>query len=542
MNSAASFSSPSGLSQRFGSRFDTARLALVAFGVVEAVALVLFLKYGDSQWFWFDEWDFLADRNPRDVDDLLRPHNEHWSTLPILVYRVLWRLFGLRTYVPYQVTLIVLHLTAAALLRTVMRRAGVGPWIATAAASLFALLGAAHGNILWAFQIGFVGSLVFGLVHLLLADHDGPIEGRDWLGLLAGLAALMCSGIGVTMVAVVGVATLIRRGWRVAVLHTAPLAALYAMWWLAFARDDYAQADPSIGLIVRFVTTGLGAGFDAMGQVPGAGVALGVVLIGGLVLAWRRLDRAEIRQRAAAPCALLAGAVMFLAIAGVGRAAAFGPDFARSGRYLHLVAAFSLPALAVAADAVARRWRALTPVMLVLLVIGVPGNLDTLADSEPPRGVLATRDLVLTLPRLSLAAEVPRSVRPMALVEVGSAKVTIGWLLDGLESGRIPAPGDVDPRTVADATFRLSIDQTFDRATHSECRELAEPVQRRLEKGESLVIRDGPVRVVNLTEGPGPPIGLTFAPLLGQTLVALTGPLTVSLAPADSSLSVKLCS
>ena len=43
-----------------------------------------------------------------DLGDLLRPHNEHWSTLPILVYRVLWQLFGLRTYVPYQLVALLL--------------------------------------------------------------------------------------------------------------------------------------------------------------------------------------------------------------------------------------------------------------------------------------------------------------------------------------------------------------------------------------------------------------------------------------------------
>ena len=95
-----------------------------------------------------------------------------------------------------------------------MRRAGVGPWIASAAAALFMLFGAGDENIVWAFQMGFVGSLVFGLTQLLLADHDGPIARRDWLALLAGLAGLLCSGVGVTMVVVVGLATLARRGWR----------------------------------------------------------------------------------------------------------------------------------------------------------------------------------------------------------------------------------------------------------------------------------------------------------------------------------------
>ena len=55
-------------------------------------------------------------------------------------------------------------------------------------AASFVLFGPGEDNILWAFQIGFAGALVLGLTQLMLADHDGPIDRRDWLGLLAGLA------------------------------------------------------------------------------------------------------------------------------------------------------------------------------------------------------------------------------------------------------------------------------------------------------------------------------------------------------------------
>src|SRR6185369_9091996 len=126
-----------------------------------------------------------------------------------------------------------LHCVAAALLWLVMGRARVRPWTATIVASAFVLFGAGAQDILWAFQIAFTGALVLGLAHLLLADHDGPVDRRDWFGLAAGFLALLCSGVAVTMVVVVGLATLLRRGWRIAVLHTVPLAAVYGAWWLA---------------------------------------------------------------------------------------------------------------------------------------------------------------------------------------------------------------------------------------------------------------------------------------------------------------------
>jgi hypothetical protein len=499
----------------------SSRLAAPAFAAVLGVALVLFLVFGHSQWFFLDDWDYLADRG---VGDVLRPHNEHWSTLPILAYRTLWRVFGLRTYVPYQFLAILLHLTAAALLRRVMRRAGVGPWIATAAASLFALFGFGYQNILFAFQMAWGASLVLGLTHLLLADHDGPIERRDWLGLLAGLAGVLCSGLAVTMTVVVGLAALIRRGWRAALFHTVPLGLLYVVWWLAFARSEYSTANYSIDLVVRFVAAGFSAAFGEIGQLPGAGLALGVMLLAGLVLAWRGLQRAQLRKRAAAPAALLIGAVLFLAIAGVGRASLFGPSVARSSRYLHIVAALSLPAIAVAAQGFMRRSRALGVVAVALLVVGLPGNIDFLVhyDTRVKNG-LGSPDLMLALPRVPLAREAPRNLRPAPDL---APYVTIGWLRDGVSAGRIPSPDRVAPITSATANLRLSLFQSKRPTTAARCRVLRSPVTRSLAAGQSIIFNGGRIRV-SLAQNPF--IQVSYGIWYGRTLVAVRGPLNVRL-------------
>jgi hypothetical protein len=194
---------------------------------------------------------------------------------------------------------------------------------------------------------------------------------------------------------------LVRRGWRIALLHTAPLAAIYFAWWIAEARGVY-RATPTtydLGKVVRFVATGIGATFDALGQLPGAGIALGILLVVGLLVAWRGLGRAELRRQAAVPGAMLVGVPVFFVIAGIGRISVWGIGFAREGRYLHVAAALSLPALAVAADAVARRWRVAIPLVVVLLVVGIPGNVEALADfrlgeHEIPGWVVIRRTIV----------------------------------------------------------------------------------------------------------------------------------------------------
>src|SRR4051812_40448073 len=75
---------------------------VLVFAAIEVAALPLLLWYGRGFWFVFDEWDLLSERTGGNLGDLFRPHYQHWFTLPVLEFRFLWELFGLRTYVPYQ--------------------------------------------------------------------------------------------------------------------------------------------------------------------------------------------------------------------------------------------------------------------------------------------------------------------------------------------------------------------------------------------------------------------------------------------------------
>ena len=88
----------------------------------------------------------------------------------------------------------------AVALRAVMRRSGQPVAIHTALPLAFVFLGAGYSNILSGVQTTFNLSVVFGLTHLLVVTRDPPTVRRDLLGLAAGAAALMCSGIGPVMV------------------------------------------------------------------------------------------------------------------------------------------------------------------------------------------------------------------------------------------------------------------------------------------------------------------------------------------------------
>ena len=520
------------------------RAPVAAFVGVQVYALWFWLHAGRAEWFYLDEWDFLARRKATHLGDLFRPHNEHWTTIPILVYRAFYWLFGLREYFPYRLVVVVLYLAAASLLYVLIRRSGVHPCIATAAASAFALFGAGWENAIKPFEMTFTGGLLFGLVHLLFADHDGPFDRRDRLGLAAGSVGLMFSGIAVTMVAVVGLAVWLRRGWRVAVMHVAPLAACYAICWLAFGRNGKVRQlgvhHPStVGSAISFVVMGFRGAFAAIGHFAGIGALLAVLLVGGLLLARSSFGVSERRAQLAAPVALLAGAVFFLAITAIGRSS-FGSDYARISRYVSLTVAMLLPALAVAVDAIAKRWRVFLPVAVAVLVVGIPANLRGVSAAQVALNPLYSRIrlAILAVPRDPLAKKVPRALRPEQL---SSRDVTVGWLLDGVSQNRIPRP----PFTILDlltsSNFRLSLYQSDDPAPTTACTTLHKPVLLNLRKGETLGVYDNPIglipAVLPYLVGPG----LVFVPDEGHAVQVLRQVRKVQISPYDPRRPPRVC-
>ena len=389
---------------------------------------------------------------------------------------MLFAIFGIRTYVPYLLVLVLAHLALAYLIRMVMRRSGVRPWTATAAASLFLLLGSASDDILWAFQIGFVAALVFGFVQLLVADHDGPIDRRDGMALAAGLASLLCSGLGVTMVVVVGIAVFFRRGLRPAALQTAPLAAIYVLWLATYGRKRLHASGRSLTQIPRFIKAMVLTTFGDIGQLAGVGIVLAAILVVGLLLAWRGRPRAELRRWATLPGALLIGSVVFIAIASLGRAGTNDVPFFHAPlappRYVYVAAALILPALAVAVDAIGSRlgtWGMLLP---LLFLVPIPSNMKSAADRESSHKseYEQLKVLMLSAAHLPIGRSLPANYVPAPVV--GGA-TTIGWLRSNASSGRVPAPGRLSPTEVADVTQRLVLVPLTLQVVPTGCRVLA---------------------------------------------------------------------
>lgn len=239
-----------------------APLVLLAVAMVAAAAVLL--DYGSKLTFFQDSWEFLMWRRDPSVATLLEPHNEHIVLLPVLITQASLRLFGMSSMTPELVLLVVLELAVAALLFVYARRR-LGPWPALFAATLLLFLGPAWQDLLWPFQVGFVGASLFGLAALLaLEDED---DRRDIAACAFLAIAIAFSSLGIAFAVAAAVNVLQRRrehGLRRAYVFVLPLL-LYAGWYLGWGHEaDNNFSAHNVLVSPRYVWEGLVASLDSL--------------------------------------------------------------------------------------------------------------------------------------------------------------------------------------------------------------------------------------------------------------------------------------
>ena len=322
-----------------------------------------------NQWFIADEWSFLTDRSIRPTGDALNifaGHNEHWSATVVLGYRVLFKLFGVRTYAPYLVVLFAFHLTLCHFLWRLLLRVGTQAWTAVAAIAIFAVTGAGGWeNLTWAFQWQLFGPLLFGVGALLLIRTTGRTQRNDVIAAGLLVLAVATSGTGITATAVVALALLLRQRFHALVFVIGPAALAYSAWFLLVGRTEPSPSfvqpfSTAVQSIPAYVWRGLTDAVDLSTGLAGVGA---IVIIGITIFAVRQAQpRQEPWPLVLAPAA---GAVFFLALTTLKRSG-FGLDSAGSSRYIYLIVVLLLPLATLAFDHITLK-RKLRPIILALL-------------------------------------------------------------------------------------------------------------------------------------------------------------------------------
>ena len=311
------------------------------FIAMAAAAAMVLLALGAGLTFFSDEWAFIESRALGDPTTWFAPHNEHWATIPILVYRTLVETVGLGSYMPYLAVLITLHVTVAALVYVLVRRSS-GPWPALAVGVVVLFFGSGFENLYWAFQIGFVGSVASGLAAIAVLDAPSLTRRRLASGVGLLLVSLSTTGVGLIACVAVGTELLLDASRRKALLWLAVPLGVYAAWYLAIGRVGVESREGPFVLggltdIPPTIVIGLGA---AAGALVGVGTALGQIAVVAAIVGWGigclKLGRIQLAPRTAGSLAAILALYGLIAVA----RSFVGPAVADYTRYTYISSVF----------------------------------------------------------------------------------------------------------------------------------------------------------------------------------------------------------
>lgn len=263
--------------------------ALLVAGVL-VTSWVLLVRLVGPVRFYQDDWAFIGRRYEFSVEAILAPHSGHPSMLPALSFLLGFRLFGLHDLRYYKTVLVVVHMaTAVAIARRVWRRHG--PEAALAAWCIFCFLGAGAENIIWLFQIGLIGGVLFFVLACDAFERLRISRRRRDGALVAFLlcCAVMCSMVGAAAIAALGAVILLdrdrRRNWWIPVVPSA----LLAVWWFAYdpSTGRFAELSDMVDFLWEAIRTS-GAAVLLGNEFLGVALVAGLFLLAGL---WWRRDR-----------------------------------------------------------------------------------------------------------------------------------------------------------------------------------------------------------------------------------------------------------
>jgi hypothetical protein len=427
-------------------------LALAAL-IVAAAAILVYESRGTT--FWYDEWYWMLERRESGLDTFLEPHNEHFSLVPVAIYKLLFAIAGTDDYTPYRLVAIAAHLLVVVLVFVYARRR-VGGVPALLAAALIALLGPAWQNIVWGFQVGWLSSLAAGVGALLLLDRSdraGDVAACVMVGI-----ALASSALGVPIALGVAVDVLwARRRWRDAWIVLAPLA-LYGLWWIGYSDTDIVRH--AIVLTPAFVANAAAGALAALAglsglDVPAEGSSLGwgrpLALAALALVVWRL---AALRPVPARVLALLTILLSFWLLTGLGRAVISSPDVSR---YLYVGGLFIVLLVAELARGVSVSMR-MALLLAVAVAAAIVSNVGVLRDagrylrSEADRSRAALGAVELARPGVAPEhVAVGVAGYPFAVIQAGPYLETADDLGSPAASPAEIAVAPEEARMVADA-------------------------------------------------------------------------------------------
>ncbi|GAA2242173.1 hypothetical protein N1031_14715 [Herbiconiux moechotypicola] len=148
------------VADRIGPRWGSA----LALGAVLAISAAVLFANVRTQWFIYDEFDYLTPPEGSGwLGWLVTPHNEHTIVFTKLWFSILYQAIGLHGYALYAVPMLVSHLAAGVAVYLLLRAVVRSRAIAIAAVAPLMLMAAGAGTLTWAGQFQYTAATAAGL-------------------------------------------------------------------------------------------------------------------------------------------------------------------------------------------------------------------------------------------------------------------------------------------------------------------------------------------------------------------------------------------
>lgn len=223
-------------------RYHGDMAARVFWGVVVCFGLWQVLTYRRDFYLIIDDWAFFGTRldllATSGVDDfLLRRHNEH-----LMGGMVLWdvgiaKLFGLRSYTPWVLSVQVANAFVAWIMWRYSIRIGLHRFAAALLCPFLMIWGPFDRVGYWAPEAIFWLTLALAMSQFALTALSEESRKRDVAGAAVGTLGVFVQSICVVVVPITVVVLAVKRRWISAMIATAPIVT-YSVWLLTYARRD----------------------------------------------------------------------------------------------------------------------------------------------------------------------------------------------------------------------------------------------------------------------------------------------------------------
>lgn len=201
-------------------------------------AVLVIFKYQHEIAFFADDWTIFGSRLKQwerfGFDDfVLRPHNEHLMGGMVLWDVGLAKIFGLRNYLPWLISLQIANCFVSWVFFRYMIRVGLSTLVAAVVAPFFMIWAPLNSVSYWAPEAIFTISLACIMVHFSYLVLN-PVSNKNMvLGSLIAFTGIFIHSICAVLIPITVMVLAMQKRWRSAFIASLPMV-MYGLWFLTY--------------------------------------------------------------------------------------------------------------------------------------------------------------------------------------------------------------------------------------------------------------------------------------------------------------------